>query len=225
MVLLKAMSENEQSKEDVMARDLSGADMERAKAPKKTWFFKRLGDGSIIATEALEAWQICFNKSNWKRRDFQLLGTSDGKTYLRLVQESMTEARKLEPVINAKKAELDRYQKSEENLIMNEAVDMEGDPSDKFNEENKLKVLRLRKIQDRIHAELDELEPKFKDLVKNAINHATEAELAVAMKNQEERLAQGLDVDWPEYDLNIITPESNQQGRSKIIGLIGGRRS
>lgn len=217
------MSNFEEEKASVMSQDLSPEMMARATAPKKTWFFERMGDGKIFATEESEAWQICYNKSTWKRRDFRLVGTSDGTTYNRIVKESMVEAHQLAPKIEEKKKELLRYQKAEEDLIMNQAVDMEGDPSDKVNEENKQKVLRLRTIMDRIHGELDVMEERYKDITSAVVQRATDAEMEVAKANQAKRVAESLDVDWPDQNLNIITPAGSSKPRSKIVGILEGR--
>jgi hypothetical protein len=215
----------EEEKAEVMAQDLSPQMMAKLSTPKKTWFFERMGDGKIFACEEREAWQICFNKSNWKRRDFRLLGTSDGTTFYKIVKESMVEARQLEPEIE--RTELQRYMDAEEKLIMNEAVDMEGDPEDVINEQNKQKVLRLRKIMDRLHEELDTVEARYREVTASVIKRATDAEMEVAIKNQEafvaDQRARGLDpvLDWPDQNLNIQTPEAKGGGRQKILGLIG----
>jgi hypothetical protein len=217
----------EEEKAEVMAQDLSPQMMAKLSTPKKTWFFERMGDGKIFACEEREAWQICFNKSNWKRRDFRLLGTSDGTTFYKIVKESMVEARQLEPEIEKKRTELQRYMDAEEKLIMNEAVDMEGDPEDVINEQNKQKVLRLRKIMDRLHEELDTVEARYREVTASVIKRATDAEMEVAIKNQEafvaDQRARGLDpvLDWPDQNLNIQTPEAKGGGRQKILGLIG----
>lgn len=213
----------DEERQQVMSQDLTPAMMQKASAPKKTWFFKRLGDGKVIATEEREAWQICYNRSTWKRRDFQLIGTSDGTTFHRIVKQSIVDAQKLEPEINQKKAELEKFMKREEDLILDEVVDMEGDPSDVENERNKQKVIRLRKIIDDLHESLDEMEERYRALVADVVQTATDAEMEVAIKNQADRIAQGLDVDWPDQNLNIQTPEAKAGGRQKILGLIGGR--
>jgi hypothetical protein len=210
-----------------MAQDLSPQMMAKLSAPKKTWFVERMGDNSVFACEEAEAWQIFFNKSNWKRRDFRLIGTSDGTTFYKIVKESMVEARQLEPEIEKKRTELQRYMDAEEKLIMNEAVDMEGDPSDTINEQNKQKVNRLRNIIDRIHGELDVIEARYKEVTASVIKRATDAEMEVAKQNQADRIAQmkslGQEVilDWPDPNLNIQTPDAKGGGRSKILGLIG----
>lgn len=217
------MSNLDEEKAEVMSQDLTPEMIERASKPKKTWFFERMGDGKIFACEEREAWQVCYNKSTWKRRDFRLLGTSDGTTYNRIAKESMSEAHALAPQIDAKKKELQKYMEAEEKLIMNEVVDMEGDPSDTINEANKQKVLRLRVIIDRIHDELDVMEARFKDVTASVVKRATEAELEVAKANQAERVKNGMDVDWPDEYLNINTPAGSHKPRSKIIGILEGR--
>lgn len=217
------MTNLDDEKRELMSQDLSPAMMQKASAPKKTWFFERMGDGKIFAVEEREAWQIVFNKSTWKRRDFRLLGTSDGTTYNRIVKESIDDARKLEPLIATKSAELKRYQEAEEKLVIDEAVDMEGDPADTFNEANKQKVLRLRKIMERLHEELDTLEDDYRKVTADIVTRATEAELEVAKANQAARVAQGLDVDWPDENLNIQTPAGSHKPRNKILGVLGQR--
>jgi len=219
------MNEKEKEIEQMRNADLTPAMMAEARKPKKTWFFERMGDGMIFPAEEREAWEICYNKSNWKRRDFRLLGTSDGKTYLKIIDESIGRAKQIEPEIAKKKEELSKYMRAEEKLIMDEAVDMEGDPTDKANEENKQKVLRLRVIMDRLHDELDKLEGEFKSISSDIVKRATEAELEVAKKNQQERIDAGQDLDWPDQDANIITPDADPRGRNKILGLMAGRRT
>lgn len=221
---------SEQDPSEMKARDLSPAEIARATAPKKTWFVERIGDGTVFACEELEAWQIFYNKSTWKRRDFRLLGTSDGTTYNKIVKESMTEARKLEPEIEAKNKELQQYMDAEKKLIMDEAVDMEGDPSDTFNEANKQKVIRIRKIMDRLSTELDTLDSRYKEVTSGIIKRATDAELEIAKQNQENRIQRMRDMgetptlDWPDQNININTPEATTGGsRNKILNLIGNK--
>lgn len=213
----------EKEKEEVRARDLSPAMVERFLTPKKTWFFERIGDGFVFACEEREAFDICYNKSRWKRRDFRLLGTSDGLTFDRVRKESMGRARELEPEIERLKTEIQKYQDAEEKLIMDEVVDMEGDPADVVNEANKQKVLRIRAILDRIHDQLDTLEDEYKNVTANVIRRATEAELEVAKANQAERIKNGLGLDWPSEDLNGFTPDADPRTRKKILNIMNGR--
>lgn len=210
--------DQEKEVEEVKGRDLSPAEMEKANQPKKTWFFKR-GDGMVFACEEREAWDVVYNKSTWKRRDFTLLGTSDGTTYHRIVKESMAKVKELEPLITAKKAELSKYMRAEEKLIMDEAVDMEGDPNDKANEENKVKVLRLRGIMDRLHEELDKLESEHKSVASDIVKRATAAEQAAAEANMAKD-----GPEWPDEDTNIITPDVSPRDRNKILGIMQGRK-
>lgn len=212
------MNEQEKEIEEIKGKDLSAAEMQQATQPKKTWFFQR-GDGMIFACEEREAWDVCNNRSNWKRRDFTLLGTSDGTTYHRIVKESMAQAKVLEPQIAAKKEELSKYMRAEEKLIMDEAVDMEGDPADEVNEENKKKVLRLRGIMDRLHEDLDKIEEEYRAATSAVVKRATDAELAVARENFAK-----YGPEWPDEDTNIITPDASPRERNKILGIMQGRK-
>lgn len=203
--------------------DLSPAMLQRASTPKKTWFFKRLGDGMVLACEVREAWQICYNRSSWKRKDFQILGTSDGTTFKKIIDSSIREAQRLEPEIEKQRATWQRFMKMEEDLIFNEVVDMDGDPSDTINEANKQKVLRLRTLIEKEGAKLDALEEEYREKVSRVVKRATDAELQVAIENQKQRLEQGLDYDWPPETANIQTPKADARTRRKIVGLIEQR--
>lgn len=223
--------QHEKEVEDIRSSDMTPAMMEQASRPKKTWFFERFREGDkghmIFPCEEREAWEIVYNNSTWKlsKNNFRLLGTSDGSTYQRIVRESLSKAREIEPIIVKKKEEMSKYMRAEENLIMNEVVDMEGDPSDATNEENKKKVLRLRAIIDRLHEELDKLEEEFRHISSDIVKRATAEELEVAKKNQAARIEQGLGLDWPDPDANIITPDVDDRGRNKILSIMSGRRN
>lgn len=211
--------------------DMSPSAMEKAMQPKKTWFFERMGDGKVFACEQKEAWQICFNKSSWKRRDFRLIGTSNGQKFKEIVNSSIKEAQRLSPAIEKLKANLARYMEREEKFILEDVVDMKGDPEDTENELNKKKVLRLRKIMDDIHSELDALEEEFKEKVGQVLLRATAEEQKVAEANQAARIKAAQDagedavLDWPDESLNIKTPVGSHKPRKVIVGLMEGRAS
>lgn len=211
------MNDENKDIEETKARDLGS--MEKAKAPRKTWFFERMGDGMTFPCEIKEAWDICYNRSNWKRRDFRLIGTSDGTTYTWIVREAMTDARRLEPELEKMKAELKKYEGADERLLVEEVVDMEGDPSDTFNEANKQKILRLRKIIDRLNDQLDAKEEEYRLAVKNVVSRATAAELEVAKENTKTR-----GFEWPDKKANIATPQASDDDRSEILQIMGKRQ-
>ena len=192
-----------------------------ATRPKKTWFVKRLTDGMVFACEAREAWDILNNRSTWKlsARDFKFIGVSDGTTYARVAKELMADALRLEPEIEQLKKDIGRYRASEERLIMDEAVDMEGDPKDEYNEGNKQKVLRLRTIIERETDKLEKMEAEHRDATKNIVERAFKAEREVAERNWAEK-----GPEWPPA-MNIITPEArNPQERQEIVNMLGGGR-
>lgn len=176
--------------------------------PQKTWFFQR-GDGKIFPTYEKEAWEIINNRSEWRRHDFKILGVSDGTTYEKIVKESMIEARKLEPKIEEKKQELRRYQRAEEKIIENEVVDME-DKDDPDNAAHIAKIMRLRKIMDRIHKELDKLETEYRNATGDVVRRATDAELEAARGN----------IVYPQA-MNIMTPGVSDAERQRILRTMG----
>lgn len=200
----------ELTEEDARSVDLSPAAVARYTKPKRTWFVKRTGDGVVFACEEREAWDIIYNRSTWKRNDFKFIGCSDGKTYFEVAKASLTEARKLEPAIEAKKKEIARYRAQEDKFLMDEVVDMEGDPSDTFNETNKQKVLRMRKITERLDRELESLEKQYHEHTKDVVLRATAAERAVAEANWKKKKI------WPRK-MNVVTPDAKPDERRAIL--------
>lgn len=204
--------ENTPEVEQTRSADMNPALMQREQSAKKTWFFERGVDGMIFPCEEREAWDIVNNRSEWKRRDFKLVGVSDGTTYQRIVKESGAQARALEPEIEKLKAEIKRYEDAENNLLVNEAVDMEGDPSDLVNEANKAKVTRLRGIIDRLDTQLEAKELEYKNIVSDVVKRAVAAELEVARGH----------IEWP-GNVNVITPDASPRERQKILNIMDGR--
>ncbi len=193
----------------IKSADLSG--MAKETAPKKTWFFER-GDGVIFPCEEREAWDIVYNQSSWKRRDFKLVGVSDGTTYNKVSREAIVTAKKLEPEIAALEAELKRYQTAEDRLMVDEVVDME-DEADPINAANIAKVKRLRKIMARVKKDLSSKKELYRSTVSNVVKKAIAAELEKARGN----------IEWPSI-VNIITPNASDQDRKKILNLMNGRQ-
>ena len=88
-----------------------------------TWFFERTGDKYIFACDELEAWNLLNNKSNWARRDFKMLGMSDGKTYVSVLKSSNREKEKLMQDRLLLDRDYQRYLQTEERLRFTELKD------------------------------------------------------------------------------------------------------
>lgn len=200
--------------DDLKGRDLTPGMIARATKPKPTWFVERLGDNFVFPVEEKEAWEILYNRSAWKRRDFKFIGYSDGTTYASYAAEALKQAGKLVPEIAALKVEIGKYRAAEERLIIDEAVDMDGDPKDAVNEGNKAKVLRLRSILEKHETKLEALERQHRDFTSDVVKKATAAELEVAKANWAVRQV------WPENS-NIETPKASEGERSRILKVMG----
>lgn len=203
--------------EEGKSRDLSPALIAKESRPKATWFVRRRGDGFEFPVEEAEAWELLYNRSTWKRQDFEFIGYSDGTTYHRIVSEGMKRAKVLEPQIEAKKKEIDRYLAQEDRFIMNEVVDMEGDPTDTENEANKQKVLRMQKIRNRLEDQLEELEREYRSVTKGVVERATNEEKKVAVENW------AVKKTWPNPNAHIVTPEASGPQRDRLLAMMGGR--
>lgn len=200
-------------KDQVMQSDLAA--VQRDTKPKKTWFFERMGDGMVFPCEEKEAWDICNNRSEWKRKDFKLLGTSDGTTYQKVIAESRSAADRLSPIVTTLEKEVERYVNLEEKFMLENIVDMDlDDELDAENAEHKKKVLKIRGIIDRKKEQLASSKKEYQAAVSGATKAAIDAELEVAKENMRKHGA-----DWP-GQVNIITPDATPADRAKILNQI-----
>lgn len=159
--------------------------------PHKTWFIQR-GDGFIFAAREGEAWDLMRNRTNWMRRDFKIIGTSDGTTYHKILKEGQKKIPEIQAEIDAMQKDLGEYASTERNLKFKELVD--------DNDERMIKLKGIKKkLSDEIYKKLAELNKITTNLHDTAFN----AELEIAKLT-------------PEMPTNqdIITPSGN---RDKIL--------
>lgn len=199
--------------DSVRDRDMSAA---RKQKPKRTWFVRRITDGLVFACEEREAWDILYNTSTWKLGPwaFTFIGCSDGKTYQKVIAESIGEAKRLEPEIAQLEQEFKRYRAAEENLLVNEAVDMD-DHDDPINEANIKKILRLRTIADKVDVKLEAAREAYRNVTRNVVNKATDAERVVAEENWKIKRT------WPGR-VNVMTPDASPEERKRILASMPG---
>lgn len=137
-----------------------------------TWFFERTGDGYIFACDELEAWNLLNNKSNWARRDFKMLGKSDGKTYVEILKSSNREKEQLMQDRIALDKDYQRYLQTEERLRFTELKD--------DTDEMVIKVKGLiKELGDKIQA----IDSQVNDYNRITVKKAFDAELAKARGN------------------------------------------
>lgn len=166
--------------------------------PEPTWFFERTGDGKVFACGEDEAWSLLHNRNNWMRRDFKMLGHSDGTTYFDMIKNAKGETARLQ----SEKAELEqnlvKYSQTEDDLRFKQLKDDD--------DEMVIRVVAKRK---ETQAKIDEINSQLKDINKTIIDRAFNAELEKARGN----LVQPSNRD-------IITP--NTSDRNRILNQIRG---
>lgn len=137
-----------------------------------TWFFERTGDGYIFACDELEAWNLLNNKSNWARRDFKMLGMSDGKTYVSVLKSSNREKEQLMQERTLLDKDYQRYLQTEERLRFTELKD--------DTDEMVIKVKGLiKELGDKIQA----IDAQVNDYNRITVKKAFDAELEKARGN------------------------------------------
>lgn len=137
-----------------------------------TWFFERTGDGYIFACDELEAWNLLNNKSNWARRDFKMLGMSDGKTYVSVLKSSNREKEQLMQERMLLDRDYQRYLQTEERLRFTELKD--------DTDEMVIKVKGLiKELGDKIQA----IDAQVNDYNRITVKKAFDAELEKARGN------------------------------------------
>lgn len=195
--------------EQFKQQDLSPAAIARATKPKKTWFVKR-GDGMIFACEEGEAWALMENRSNWMRRDFRLIGVSDGTTYAKIVKESAGKSATILQEIKLLEKDMDRYRKTEEKMVFEDLIDPEG--TDPLYAGDRAKIKRVREIINDLDVKIEKLNDDYKNVTKSVNQTAFDAELAQARANTK---ATGR-IEYPSNQ-NIITPGASPRERKRVM--------
>ncbi len=195
--------------DELKAQDISSGMIARETAPKKTWFIER-GDGLIFACQETEAWGLFENRTNWMRRDFKILGVSDGTTHARVIRESAGNSKQIMEDIKRLETDLARYRKTEERMVFDDLIDPEG--TDPAQEVDRAKIKRVRTIIAEYDEKLLKLNEDYKNITKNIVQTAFDAELAVARANQKARGR----VEYP-TNQNIITPGASPKQRRKVL--------
>lgn len=164
---------------------------------KKTYFFKR-GDGFILACEETEAWGLMRGQGNWARKDFAYIGTSDGKTYKRIVDAGNKEKLELKEEIKKLKSDINKYLKTLERFKFEDLLD-DDDP----------KVKRANELISKLEKSLEEKEKTLKKFAQTLIKKAFNAEVEVAKKDKTKPSNRDID-----------TPASSGVDRTKIINQL-----
>lgn len=134
----------------------------------KTWFLER-GDGKIFACEEREAWNTLFNRSNWQRSDFKIIGVSDGKTYVEAIRNASNDRVKTDALIAQKSTELTRYLNTLDKFKFEELL-----------EDKDEKVVRVKGIIEGIKKEIEELNKQFSKGYQSVVDRAFKEELEKA---------------------------------------------
>lgn len=141
--------------------------------PQKTWFFTD-SSGRIFPANEKEAFELLTNTSRWRRQDIKMLGCSDGTTYDRTIKENKDRVKELIEKIDILKDALNMYIKGHDRLMFEEFLD-----------EKDARVIRAKKVIKEKQDELDPLEEELKDIRKNIIQKAFDAELEQARGHME----------------------------------------
>jgi hypothetical protein len=197
------------NEEEQKLADLAEASRVGQTKINKTWFIERTGDKKIFACEENEASEIMYNRGNWMRRDFKIIGVSDGTTYQKVIAESQGKSKDVFAEIQALELELKRYRQLEEKMIFEELVDPnDTDPKTLPQRE---KLLKLRGIIDGYLKKIEGKNEEYRKLTKGINEVAFQAELEVARGH----------IERP-GNKNILTPGATGEERQKIIKSMKG---
>lgn len=143
----------------------------KSSQPRKTWFFER-GDGFIFACDEQEAWGILHNRTNWMRRDFKMLGMSDGQTYYDIIRNSKKEVNELSQQRAELQSDYSRYLQTEERLRFTELKD----DTDEM-------VIKVKALIKDLGAKIADIDSKLANINKTIVDKAFNAELEKARGN------------------------------------------
>ncbi|MEK9697405.1 MAG: hypothetical protein VW270_16700 [Candidatus Poseidoniales archaeon] len=172
------------------------AAMASALVPKQTYFFKRSGDGKILAVSEHDANEIMRNRNTWMRRDFEYLGTSDGKTYFDFIEKAKNITKQKQKELKTLNENLTRYIKTQDRLKFDELVD-ENDP----------RLTKVETLIKKIEKKTRLLQEELNDVFRKTHEEAFQAELKKAKS----------DKTLPP-NTNILTPTARSyEDRKRII--------
>lgn len=172
------------------------AAMDLALKPSQTYFFKRIGDGKILAVSENHANEIIRNRNTWMRRDFEYLGTSDGKTYFDFFEKARIKNKEKQETWKMLDANLTRYLKTQDRLKFDELVD-ENDP----------RLTKVNSLIKEIEEKKQSIEAELKDVFNKTHEKAFEVEFKKAKLNK----------TLPPNN-NILTPTAHSyEDRKRII--------
>lgn len=167
--------------------------------PEPTWFFER-GDGKVFACGESEAWGILHNRNNWMRRDFTLLGQSDGTRYFKTIKDAARELPEKRASRDKLASDAARYRQTEDRLRFQE---LRGDDDEQ--------VRKVTAILADLDAKIAGADAELSSWSRVVEERAFAAELKVAKKNGPK----------PPRNMDVISPvEAN---REQILANIGRR--
>lgn len=162
--------------------------------PEPIWFFKR-GDGFLFQTNEQDAWNILHNPSRWARRDFTLVGHSDGTTYFEVIRNGKKELQDLQNRAIEINKDLTLYNKSFEKFKFEQMLSDDDD-----------RVVKAKESIKKLQEEYDEAQEKMSNFNKYLLNKAMEEEF---------KKAEGNIVAPSNQD--IITPEGRREEILKVM--------
>lgn len=158
--------------------------------PCKTWFIER-GDGFIFACDENEAWGLFNNRTNWMRKDFKIIGVSDGMEYFGIMANGQKEFATLLNEVAELKRILSRYLQAEDKFRFTDLLD-----------ESDERVKKAVKLRTETQDKLDEKEKLLANFRKALTDKAFNTELAKARGHIEN--PRNMDVICNENDRAIV---------------------
>lgn len=187
--------------EDLRNKDLSPTMIAKFTEPKKTWFIERTGDHFVFACEEVEAWKLLTNRSGWTRRDFKIIGVSDGTTYDKIIKEAKGKAEVILKEIKEVEAEANKYRATEQKFVFEDLLELTDE-----------KVKKVKSIIKDYDLKLEKMNKSYFDMTRDVAITAFNAELEVA-KNSGNR-------EFP-TNQDINTPGASAKERRRIVNKMG----
>lgn len=163
----------------------------------KTWFIQRGQDPKdVFACDEQDAWGLFHNRTNWMRKDFRIVGVSDGKTYVRVLKENSNLKAELETKVAKLSSDIGRYNRTLDKLKFEDLLTEKDE-----------KVSRVTSIVAESQKDLDVANNELANIQKLVVERAFNAELDVARGK----------IEHP-TNHDVFTPTGN---RAKILRTLG----
>lgn len=139
---------------------------------KQTWIFRR-GDGETVFLEEAQAWEMLKSRGEWRRKDFELIGSSDFKHFKQMISKGAEDEQELRNKLTSLREEVRRYENTFEKFKFEDLL-----------EDNDPKIIKVNEIINKSYKEIEAIKKQIDNHKSDLHQRALDAEIEIAKNNK-----------------------------------------